>query len=58
MNPTHEPAKLSGTEMTNQIMTTISMVVKGTAPEAPRPQTKKLSRKKVTKTRPGSATGV
>lgn len=58
LNPIQEPAKLSGTLMTNQMMTKISIVVNGTAPEALRPQTKRFNRKKVAKTRPGSANGV
>jgi hypothetical protein len=58
LKPSHEPATLSGTEMTNQMMTTTSIVVKGTAPDAPRPQTNRFSRKNVAKTMPGSATGV
>lgn len=58
LNPSQLPVTLSGTEMTNQITTIISMVVKGTAPEAPRPQTNRLRRKKTAKTRPGSAKGV
>jgi len=58
LNPSQEPAILSGTEMTNQMMTTTSIVVKGTAPDAPRPQTNRFIRKKTPKTMAGKATGV
>lgn len=58
LNPIQEPATLSGTEMTNQMMTTTSIVVNGTAPDAPRPQTNKFMRKKTPKTIAGRATGV
>jgi len=58
LKPSQLPVTLSGTEMMNQMITTTSIVVNGTAPDAPRPHTNKLSRKKVAKTRPGRAKGV
>lgn len=44
--------------MTNHIRTNASMVVKGTAPLEPFPQTNKLSKKKIEKMKPGINSGV
>jgi len=56
--PTQLPAKDRGTDIRNQIPTMTSMVVKGTAPEDCLAQRKRLRRKKVLKTMPGTRTGV
>ena len=56
--PIQEPAMLRGAEMRNQMPAMTSMVVKGTAPEEPRAQTKRLRRKKVLNTMMGMAEGV
>ena len=55
---TQEPVRDRGRLMMNHMHTSTSMVVKGTAPLAPRAQTKRLSRKKTAKTEPGMTTGV
>src|ERR1017187_605761 len=57
-NPTQLPAKERGTEIRNQMPTMTSMVVKGTAPEDCLAQRKRLRRKKVLNTIPGTRRGV
>lgn len=58
LNPSQLPAKLSGTLITNQIKTNASMVVNGTAPLEPLPQTNRFSKKKTEKIKPGINSGV
>lgn len=58
LNPTQLPATLSGTLITNQMRTSASIVVKGTAPLDPLAQTNMLSKKNTANTNPGINTGV
>ena len=56
--PYQEPAKLSGTLIKNQMAMMASMVVKGTAPLDPLAHTKRLRKKKIRNTVPGTNSGV
>src|ERR1700753_532127 len=58
LNPSQLPASEKGREMTNQSSTSTSIVPNGTAPDAPRAQTKRLRKKKVANTNAGRHTGV
>ena len=58
LKPIQLPASDNGTLMTNQIKTRTSIVVKGTAPEAWRAQTKRLRKKKTEKIKRGPTKGV
>jgi len=58
LKPNQLPAILKGTLITNQMPMSASMVVIGTAPLDPLAHTKRLRRKKVMKTIPGTSIGV
>jgi hypothetical protein len=58
LNPSQLPATLNGTLITNQIMTSASMVPNGTAPLEPLAQTNRLRMKKLPKMIPGVKRGV
>ena len=58
LSPIQLPATLSGTLITNQMITVRSIVVNGTAPLDPLAQTKRLSKKKVENAMAGTSTGV
>ena len=53
LKPKKAPQKTRGTEMQNHMQMSAMMVPKGTAPDEPRPQMKKLRKKKMQKTTPG-----
>src|SRR2546423_2013626 len=58
LKPNQLPATLNGALMTNQIQMMANIVAKGTAPLDPFTQTKRLRKKKVLKTIPGTRAGV
>jgi hypothetical protein len=58
LNPNQLPAKDKGTEITNQMPMSANIVVNGTAPEDCLKTKKRLRKKKVLKTMPGTRTGV
>jgi len=58
LKPIQLPANDNGTLIRNQIRMTISIVVKGTAPEACRAQTKRFKKKKTEKMNRGPTKGV
>ena len=53
LKPKKAPRKTSGTEIKNHIAMSATMVPKGAAADEPRPQMKKLRKKKMKKTTPG-----
>ena len=53
MKPKKAPQKTRGTEMQNHMQMSAMIVPKGTAPDEPRPQMKKLRKSAPTKTMPG-----
>ena len=58
MNAIQEPATDSGTEMMNHIRTMMIIVVNGTAPEEPFAHRKRLRKKNMENTIPGTRNGV
>ena len=53
LKPKKAPQKTRGTEMQNHMQMSAMIVPKGTAPDEPRPQMKKLRKSAPTKTMPG-----